>query len=318
MCDSQFSDVAGFASRSWLRGAIVALLALTACGCGSDNDSDISQASQAKLLAILSAFPAELAPHLERATIQETMVINGHVFRRGMLQGVPVILALTGIGLANADETTTLLFERFDVRGVVVSAVVGSTTLRIGDVAVPLTWQARDKVPYSADAQWVELAREIAAAGTASLERCTMVPSKADGPVCLTQDPAIVVGGVGMSTDPYHGNKFACQPGGGDLYGCDVDAGASASGAGASRDVVSALAAADAEEPVVEDQETAAVAREAAAHGVPFIAFRAVSDGLGDPLNLPGGFLGQFTAYYHLAARNAAAATVAFLDRLSH
>jgi hypothetical protein len=40
-----------------------------------------------------------------------------------------------------------------------------------------------------------------------------------------------------------------------------------------------------------------------------------VSDGTGDPLNLPG-FPAQFFAYYRLAGRNAAAATVALLERL--
>jgi adenosylhomocysteine nucleosidase len=61
--------------------------------------------------------------------------------------------------------------------------------------------------------------------------------------------------------------------------------------------------------------ETAAVARVAAEKGLPFIAFRAVSDGAGDPLNLMG-FFEQFFAYYRLAADNAAIATIAFLERL--
>ena len=54
-------------------------------------------------------------------------------------------------------------------------------------------------------------------------------------------------------------------------------------------------------------------ARGAAVRGLPFIAFRAVSDGEGDPLGVPG-FPAQFFAYYRLAARNATAATVAFLE----
>ena len=53
----------------------------------------------------------------------------------------------------------------------------------------------------------------------------------------------------------------------------------------------------------------------AAERGVPFIAFRAVSDGEGDPLNLRG-FPDQFYAYYPLAAHNAAAAAEAFVSRL--
>ena len=64
------------------------------------------------------------------------------------------------------------------------------------------------------------------------------------------------------------------------------------------------------------DMETAAIARETAERGLPYIAFRAGSDGGGDPLGLPG-FPAQFYAYYRLAARNAAAAAAAFLERLA-
>jgi hypothetical protein len=47
---------------------------------------------------------------------------------------------------------------------------------------------------------------------------------------------------------------------------------------------------------------------------VPFIGFRAVSDGGGDPLHLPG-FPVQFFYYRQLAADNAARVTLAFLAR---
>ena len=63
--------------------------------------------------------------------------------------------------------------------------------------------------------------------------------------------------------------------------------------------------------------ETAAIAREATKRGVPFIAFRATSDGAGDPLMLPG-FPSEFFVYYRLAAHNAAAAAIAFLEHFGH
>jgi len=47
---------------------------------------------------------------------------------------------------------------------------------------------------------------------------------------------------------------------------------------------------------------------------LPFVAFRASSDGPGDPLGLEG-FL-QFFAWYRLASRNAASATASFLAGL--
>ena len=60
------------------------------------------------------------------------------------------------------------------------------------------------------------------------------------------------------------------------------------------------------------DNESAAVAVVATGRGLPFIAFRAVSDGQGDDLMLPG-YPFQFFAYQGLAAHNAAAATATFL-----
>jgi hypothetical protein len=65
---------------------------------------------------------------------------------------------------------------------------------------------------------------------------------------------------------------------------------------------------------VAQDMETAAVARIAAANGnTPFLAFRAGSDGEGDPLMLPG-FPFQFFVYKELAAQNAAITTLEFLQ----
>jgi nucleoside phosphorylase len=46
---------------------------------------------------------------------------------------------------------------------------------------------------------------------------------------------------------------------------------------------------------------------------VPFLGIRAVSDGAGDPLHLPG-FPAQFFVYRQLAGNNAAAVTIAFLQ----
>ncbi len=264
---------------------------------------------------MLSAFPAELAAVLEQATVDDTMALDGRVFRFGVLGGVPVVLGLTGMGLANAAATTRAVLEQFEVTGVVVSGVAGSS-LRIGDVAVPAAWILEDGTTYTVHPEWLELADEIAVPGTVSLERCTLVPdAPSEEPVCLPHEPAIVLGGVGQSSDPFGDRPFPCQPDGGEVFGCDVASEDSASGSRGDRPTMRTLAIVDPEAPTVNDMETAAIAREAAARGVPFIAFRAVSDGAGDPLGLPG-YWAQFFAYYRLAARNAAAATVAFLERL--
>jgi len=68
------------------------------------------------------------------------------------------------------------------------------------------------------------------------------------------------------------------------------------------------LAAASAKTPDIEDMETAAVARVARRHRVPFLGVRAVSDGAGDPLG-DRGFPAQFFDYYRLAAHNEAIVT---------
>ena len=61
------------------------------------------------------------------------------------------------------------------------------------------------------------------------------------------------------------------------------------------------------------------MAKLAAEHGIPFLAFRAVSDGGGDPLVASAiiGFPVQFLIYQQLAADNAADVAIEFLDRWS-
>ncbi len=283
-------------------------MGLAISGCG-DNDS-----SPPPRIAVLSAFPAELAAYLDDASVSEEVVVNDRVFRVGVLGGVQVVMGLTGIGLVNAATTTRALLERFEVDGIVVSGVAGSA-LQIGDVTVPAAWVTKDGSTYAAQQNWLALAEDIAAPGMVSLERCTTVPSASQNPVCMPQAPVIVVGGVGQSSDSFGSNGLPCQPGGGDLYGCDIDSMDPPSAAAVRR--ASATRTSDAAAaPVVNDMETAAIAREATLHGIPFIAFRAVSDGAGDPLGLPG-LLAQFSAYYHFAAHNAAAATLAFLERVA-
>jgi nucleoside phosphorylase len=267
-------------------------------------------------VAVLGAFPAEMAPVLEQATVDDTVMLNGRVFRIGTLGGVPVVIGITGIGLLNAAMTTRALLDQFEVAGIVMSAVAGSS-LQIGDVTVPEIWQLKDGTSFAVDQDWLGLAEAVAAPGGVSLERCTVpVSTPSRGTVCMLEQPEVVVGGVGQSSDTFGNTPFPCQPKGNDVFGCDVPSGSSAGVSADDRRARVALAPRDSVVPVVVDNETAAVAREAAMRGVRFIAFRAVSDGGGDPLGLPG-YPSQFFAYYRFSAQNAAAATVAFLERLA-
>lgn len=278
--------------------------------------------------AILSAFPAEAAAVLRHASIDETVLRDGFEFRVGHVGEKRVVIAMTGIGLGNAAAATRALLSGFDVAGVIVSGVAGSHH-RIGDVAVPATWTLLGEgSTFAVRTPWLTLAERLGDPGGVALDRCTIVPDTvaiAGAPVgetlCLGFEPAVLVGGVGESSDPFGGKAFECRPESDDVFGCDVaaaDASYPSSSVGVPSEVKEASdgsISATGPWPAATDQETAAIAREAAAAGVPFIAFRAVSDGADDPLGLPG-FPAQFFVYYRLAAINAAAAAVAFVQQI--
>ena len=283
---------------------------MSLCACGGT--VGIASAPPPRI-AVLSAFPAEMGAVLEHASIDDTVQIDDHVFREGKLGGVSVVIGMTGIGLLNATNTTRAMLDRFQVDGVVFSGVAGST-LRIGDVSIPVAWSLKDGTTYAAYQPWLNLAETITTPGAVSLENCTVVPASGQA-VCLAYEPAIAVGGVGQSSDPFGKVPVRCQAQGNDVFGCDVASAGSASASEADSGAHETVAA-DAAAPIVEDMETAAVAREVTARGLPFIGFRSVSDGPGDPLGLPG-FPAQFFAYYRLSAHNAAAAAAAFLERLA-
>jgi nucleoside phosphorylase len=305
---------------SFRRGSLAAVLALAFAGCSSSDDCTPPRSSAAPpaAIAVLGAMPSELAPLVERAAFEDAQVIDGHVFHVGTLGGARVVVAMTGIGLVNATETSRVLLDNFAVRGMIFSGVAGSPH-RIADVTVPLVWSEPGGEPLPVDEDWLAHARAVADAGNLPFERCTPVPL--DDPaaelVCMPFEPALFVSGRGESSDPYLGAAFPCRAGSGDVFGCDPDLPAtSAAAPAASAATTLDRVAEDAVDEVTVDMETAAVAREAAARGLPFIAFRAVSDGSEDPLGLPG-FPSQFFAYYRLAAENAAIATAAFLEELS-
>jgi nucleoside phosphorylase len=283
------------------RGVLAIALLGGIAACGSDvNDVD------APFFAVLAAFPAELQALVDRAEIDEEVDLEGRVLRLGRLGGVRVVLGMTGIGLVNAEITTSAVLDRFPVNGVIMSGVAGAPQ-RIGDVTVPDAWAFDDGTTFECHAPWVALAEEVAAIDL-DLEQCTVVPATGQ-PVCLEHEPAVFVGGVGVSDDPFGGRPLDCIPDGDDVFGCDILGTRAASDDGT-------LQGPHQNEPAAVDMETTAVAREAAERGLRFVAFRSVSDGAGDPLDLPG-FPAQFFAYYRLAASTAAEVATAFLERIA-
>ncbi|TMB56164.1 MAG: 5'-methylthioadenosine/S-adenosylhomocysteine nucleosidase [Deltaproteobacteria bacterium] len=291
---------------------------------------------------ILSAFPTEGAKILAAAgPVTEVGVFNGRRFFAGTIAGKSVVMGLTGIGLVDADLTTRAVLAFLQSSGVLVKAVVFSgvagSSYNIGDVVVPDHWtddlehSAPPFPPYAVNRCLYRIARRIV--GTVALDpnlyvedrACTGLRTPPSTPVRV-DDPQVRInpGDEGHSSDPYGGRAVPCANPGTDLLGCDA-CGAPPGDPGLGSDptpfldpnffleLFQSFSGSQGGTAVIEDMETAAVARIATEKRIPFIAFRGVSDGRGDPLMLPPVPYLQFVVYQQLAADNAAAATLAFL-----
>src|SRR4051794_23842269 len=280
--------------------------------------------------------PLELNPLVAKATLDpaRTVRIEDRTFYVGTLAGTDVVLAMSGIGLVNAEQTARLAFQHFacGLEAAMFSGVAGSRQ-NIGDVAIPGRW-TRDggKTWTGADPEMVKIARRLDGVPLArdvpvGDAACLCPGVDAPTPLRLDQTPKLVVGGDGASSDTYGEKALPCVPGGGDIEGCAPcllpsgsrqDAAAFAAHAPSLADPAFVQGFLQPPSPASahdsDDQETAAVAQVARAQGTPFLGVRAVSDGAGDPLHLPG-FPSQFFVYRQLAGNNAAAVTIAFLRR---
>jgi adenosylhomocysteine nucleosidase len=268
--------------------------------------------------AVISAFAPELELLLERIEQPKKYSANGIEFTTGLLQGKPVVLFLSGISMTNAAMNTQLALDRFNIGHLVFSGIAGGVNprLNIGDVVVAQRWgqylevlMARETAPgrwgvpprmqdfilpnfgmmhprpvevrsatqagvakqfwFEADPALMAVARRI---GDVPLERCDAES------VCLTHKPRLVVGGNGVSGSAFVDNA-------------------------AFREYTFNTFQAN-----VLDMETAAVAAVAYSNGVPFIAFRSLSD-------LAGGGEGEneIGTFFKLAADNSARVLLAFL-----
>jgi adenosylhomocysteine nucleosidase len=291
---------------------LILCIAFVVGGCASLPAADTPR------VAVISAFPAELALLEARVETPRKQVINGVTFTTGTLEGKPVVLFLSGISMVNAAMNTQLALDRFRVSHIVFTGIAGGVNpqLNIGDVVVAQRWSqylealfAREVAPgkfqppshqddvklpnfgmihprpvgvrsaghageekkywFDADPELMRVARRTALA--VKLERCDA------GKLCLEHQPRVVVGGNGVSGQAFVDNA-------------------------AFRDYTFMAFAAS-----VLDMETAAVAHVAYSNGVPFIAFRSLSD-------LAGGGEGenQIKTFFRLAADNSARVMLAF------
>jgi len=305
----------------------------------TDKPVDAQTTSETRTL-VLSAFPAEADAVLARTTLDPnpSVVVDGHHFYLGTLGGKKVIVAMTGIGMVNAAETTETALDHFTPEsGISIGAVVfsgvagGSGRTEIGSVAVPARWTSDDGETWHAVDPGM-----LAAANTLDVD---LLSSDTIGdPACacgflagpridLGREPQLFVGGDGSSDDNNNGTAFPAIPFGGDIFGPQPCAAPDFSLlftgnffqalvpflAGGLLSNLTGLLAPVAPAVDAVDQETAAAQQVADAHGIPFLGIRGMSDGPGDPLHLPG-YPFTFVVYKQIAADNAAIVTEAFLQ----
>jgi adenosylhomocysteine nucleosidase len=311
----------------WL--SALAFVALAGCTTASVNTAPATTAPAAgaavahrvddtSRVAVISAFAPELEVLLPQVQHAQHHRINGVKFTTGILSGRPVVVFLSGISMTNAAMNTQLVLERFRVSHIVFSGIAGGVNpgLHIGDVTVPAQWgqymewlMARESTPgqYSAPA-WMqsELTRpafgmmhprpvEVRSAAQPALHQKfwfeadpqMLAAARALRDVrlehchagrCLPHRPQLVVGGNGVSGQAFVDNRAFRE------YAFQTF------------------------EANVLDMETAATAMVAYSNGVPFIAFRSLSD-------LAGGGEGhnEMDTFMGLAAANSAQVLQTFL-----
>jgi adenosylhomocysteine nucleosidase len=274
-------------------------------------------------IAVATAYDPEfnvLLPSLDKA--QEHRV-HGVSYWTGTLGGQPVVLFKTGVSIVNATMTTQRLLDKFNITHILVSGVAGSVdpALSIGDVVVPARWAKYDEATYlretapgvftapfpgvtplvepygfmgtrgvriaSADDPapsprlWFDVDARLLALADAASSGAEISQCDAEGS-CLPAAPAIRIGGAGLSGSVFMDNS-------------------------AYRDYLHETFGAQ-----VVEMETAAIGMVAYANGIPFIAFRSVSD-------LAGGgqaSRNEIRTFEHLAARNSADLVIAFLQQM--
>lgn len=300
--------------RRVLAAAALAWLA----GCASVPGSTPVRLDDTRRIAVISAFQPELTLLLSRVQDARKHSVNGVEFTTGTLQGQPVVLFLSGISMVNAAMNTQLVLDRFNVGSIVFSGIAGGVNpgLHIGDVTVASQWgqylevlMAREAAPgryaappwmkdvqlpnygmlyprpvevrkagqsepakqfwFAADPKMLEVARGLR---TVELANC------GGNGKCLTHKPQLVVGGNGVSGQAFVDNK-------------------------AFREYAFKTFQAN-----VLDMETAATAQVAYSNGVPYLAFRSLSD-------LAGGGEGEneMGTFMNVAADNSAKVLLAFL-----
>jgi adenosylhomocysteine nucleosidase len=272
-------------------------------------------------IAVMAAFDRELEVILANATITERRIVNGRTHHLGTLGGQPVVILLSGFSIVNAAMTTQALLDRYEISQIVFSGIAGGVNpnLQVGDVTIPAQWgnyqenvfgrktdtgfhSDRITTPFANYGMMFPQGTSVTVRGAPadSLERRFWFPVDSGAlaharraasavrlsqcmrvNVCVTHQPQIVIGGNGVAGPTFVDNAEY-------------------------REWVWATFRADAL-----DMESSAVAVVAYENKVPYIVFRGISD-------LAGGGEGRnvVRSYGQLAAANAAAVVIAYLETL--
>ncbi len=300
-------------------------------------------------IGIVSAFGAEADILLAQTTAKRVRVINGKPFTTGLLRGNRVVIVLSGVSMINSALVTQTLIDHFRIERLVMSGIAGgiNPAHHVGDVTVPDRWAMPMEVYWNADSSvpaacgavadvsclGLQLARgpdgkplppfvlpggptglfmrenyvlsaanapkgefrfdypvdpamlAVARGLSPKLERCgprAKLPSgETDPQHCVSEQPRLIVGGRGVS-----GTAFLANP------------------------HYRAYLFEHLQAETVE-METAALAHVAFSNGVPYIAFRSLSD-LAGATEFNTDVAALFSS--GLAEANEAAVTLAFLD----
>lgn len=205
-------------------------------------------------LAILSALVDEQRGLIDHLQDRQKRAHAGRTFWLGTFDGVPVVLAVSGIGKVAAASTATLLIERWGARAIVFTGVAGGLAegVNVGDVVV-----AQDFLQHDMDASPLFPRYEVPAAGRSrfacdaalslQLARATESALAQHWPAARLHRGLVV-----------SGDRFVC-------------------GAQESLDLRQRLQQAGHEALAVE-MEGAAVAQVCADHGLAYAAMRTISD----------------------------------------
>jgi len=114
-----------------------------------------------ELVAIVAAMEDELTPLRQRVQQQEEVADGPRRYTRGLLHGVPVVLAVTGEGKRNADLGIRSLVQKCRPTRILALGLGGglSPRLRVGELIVSSEVMEGDSVLSWPDLQWLEEAR---------------------------------------------------------------------------------------------------------------------------------------------------------------